>query len=212
LTNHFEVKGKDLGKMNAEAYIFEQVAKYTKLTVDRLIQHQGVKWYHKVIFEGNRALTQRIEFVDDYASLEIQLLRNGDEYGVGFQLTTSEGQVIEEQDLHLFFGFLRHDATYYVLKLKDMNVLHLIGNLNIEQHKHNLPAFVKYVLGPIEKTHPVRRENLVDIELTELAPKKILHLTELAGSFLVITPKFDYGLATFESQFQEFPELVIDGQ
>ncbi len=211
LTSHHAHSGFLKKVQDLESYAIEHAAKHTKLIVDRLTEEPEVQWYHKILLEKNKTRTQRIEFVRKYAALELEMLNSEDGFGIEYALMTLEGEKIPAAELTLSFGFLRRDNIYYLLTIKDMNVLYLIRSLNIEQHKNNLPAFTKYVLAPIEKTHKIKCKELEHIEVEEVTPKLQLHLTELAGSFLVITPKFDYGLAVFESEFKEIQELFIDG-
>lgn len=209
---YFIHKSHELNKSNPFEYVLENMAKQTKLTVDRLTDNPETTWYHRISLENNNIRTEKIRFERKYSSLNIFLVKTEHGFDVDFNLKTTEGEIIPSSELNLFFGFLWKVNTYYILKIKDMNVLYLIRSLNITQHRNNLPAFIKYVLGPIEKTHKVEREDLVDVEIEEVAPKKQIQLTELAGSFLVMTPKFDYGLAVFDSEYQEFQEIFINNQ
>lgn len=203
---------RSMNKTDVLRYMFSFIAKHTKLTLERLTEHAGVQWYHKIPNGENKTLYQKIEFVKTYHSLSIQLIKTDDGFNVDYSLITDEQETISSQDLQLFFGFLRRSNVYFSLKIKDLNVLYLLQGLNIHQHRNNLPAFIKYILQPIEKTHKVVRDDFVEVEVQAIIPKKQLHLTELAGSFLVITPKFDYDLAVFDSQFQEFEELLLAGK
>lgn len=209
---HLLIKGEKLNKTNCFDYALETFAKETKLLVDRLTEISDIKWYHKLVLENEKTRTEKIEFIRTYKSLDFKLVNSENGFNVVYNFTTDQGEIIESSELDLFFGFLRRNTNYYILKVRDMAVLHLLRSLNIEQHKDNLPAFIKYVLGPIEKTNKIQREDLIDVDIEEIVPKKQLQLTELAGNFLVITPKFDYGLASFESEYQEFQEFIFDGK
>jgi len=79
-----------------------------------------------------------------------------------------------------------------LLGYKDFRTLEWLESPEIKQSGRREPDFIKHVLLRLEETYKVDRNDVFKKNLINCDPRSQLMVSELSGSFLLLTPQWIY--------------------
>lgn len=91
---------------------------------------------------------------------------------------------------------------YFLLSKMDFRVLDWLDNLDAKFFQLPEREFAEQVLFPLEKTHIVDRNGYFEIEEIESELIPSIFFSEISGSFLMLTPVWNYDGFKVEGQFE----------
>jgi SNF2 family DNA or RNA helicase len=99
-----------------------------------------------------------------------------------------------------------------VLSQTDYQTLDWINERNPRQYSHDPAKFSSYILLKLEEKYKVARNNHFPVHEIDVVPENIVMLSEISGSFLMITPQWNYDDIKVEGVFNETHQTHIQGE
>ncbi len=180
--------------------VFEQLKPFAPL----------VKWQHRILINKSNTKTSPCVFSTFKPRLQFEVVK---ENGL-LQLNTLvllNGQTYPLADFTRYHFLLLSNNEYFLLPHKDFKTLEWLEQINAAQYASDAEAFAEHVLAKLEEDYTVHRNNLFDQNIIDIAPVNRILLSEISGSFLVLTPQWDYDGFIVEGQWQETFSITKNG-
>lgn len=110
-----------------------------------------------------------------------------------------------------FSCLLSINDDYFLLSKGDVRVLDWLDDLDSKCYQLPEREFAERVLFPLEKTHHVERNGFFNIENIEADLIPSIYFSEISGSFLMLTPVWNYDGFKVEGQFEPFYKTNKNG-
>ncbi|MES2891282.1 MAG: DEAD/DEAH box helicase [Bacteroidota bacterium] len=170
-----------------------------------------VKWYTKYWVDKHNAKTTPCTFSGYKPHLTFEVIQDN----VGLHLKTwislnNDRYPLEDFDQHNFFLF--SNGEYFLLSFKDYQTLQWIKQADASQYRSDPQEMAKQVLARLEADYEVNRNELFTQHLVEMLPVNRVLLSEISGSFLVLTPQWLYEGFLTEGPFKETYETTVAGE
>lgn len=192
-------------------FIYHRISDRLRLAICNLKYPNNAAWYQRTPSSENRFLTAKINLIKDYKQIKFTVKQKQGKFSLEPQIILLNDEILSES-IHFFYCFIQSDNDFCLLKPQDLNVLHHLYSMDAKSYYSNPNQFLEHIVAPIEKTHKVDRGDYFNGEVWQVIPKNIIQLSELSGSFLIINIKFDYGIAIFDTEYQESCDKIIDGK
>lgn len=171
-----------------------------------------VKWYHKkkdinsksykiapCFFSGYRPqLNFHVAREKNNLVLKTEIILNGASYNLN--------------DFTRNHFLLESGNEYFLLSFKDYQTLEWLAENNPGQYATDPTAFSQHILTKLEVDYKVNRNNLFSKKEVRVSPLNRLLLSELNGSFLMLTPQWVYDGFVLENPWKETYETVVEGE
>lgn len=169
-----------------------------------------LKWYHKVK-ASDKFKTGPCVFHTTKPRLQFEVTRENDK----LQLITY--LIIDEKsyDLKIFnrFHFLLESAgNYYQISYKDFQTLEWLQINTPSAYSYSPELLSKNILAKLEQDYPVNRNGLFSQNLIECEPVNRVMLSEISGSFLVLTPQWMYESFLIEGEYKDEFDTIRQGE
>ncbi len=171
----------------------------------------SVKWYHRITESSNRLKTTPCSFSAQKPIPRFKAQKNNNELQimVGIQWT---GGVDPLSQFNRYHFFLEKNNEYYLLGYKDFKTIEWLESPEIKQYGRKEEDFIKHVLLKLEETYKVDRNNIFNKNLIDTVPQSQLMVSELSGSFLMLTPQWIYDGILIEGPYKEIEDLIRNGK
>ena len=169
-----------------------------------------LKWYHKVPDGKGRYKTGPCQFSPFRPQLGFHLEKSGD----SLRLATS---VILHGTPYDLDGFNRHEFLlesgneYFLIQYKDYQTLEWLADNKPQQYQHDPQGLVANILDKLAEDYPVDHRGLLEKKEVLVTPTHRVMLSEISGSFLVLTPQWLYDGFLAEGPWKINMEFVRSG-
>lgn len=192
-------------------FVQKSISRQLRSVFEKLEPLKDISWYHRVKNVEGRWLTAPMKLNKNYDKLEISVQNQEGVFSLKIEFCISAFKSIDIQEMRHFACLLAHKSDYFILKPTDLALVNKILTLDFDANAHNAEDFMKYIVVPIEETHKVDRNNCFHAEVIDMKPSKMVHLSEISGQFLMLTPRFNYDITTLDSLYKEAHEMTVDG-
>lgn len=171
------------------------------------------KWYHQTVnpATGNH-LTAGCTLQQVRPTLRFKVEKNEDllSLHILIQLGDEDPEPIEAFSREAFF--LYRQLNYWVLSYADYQTLQWLGANDPAVYADDPAGFSEHVLKRLEADYSVDMGNLLNKELVEADPVHAIYLSEISGSFLMLTPRWNYDGFWVEGPWKHTEEFTRNGQ
>lgn len=178
-----------------------------------LMPLQSLKLYHKILdpltkryrvgLAGIKQETPALSFrvsADERGALTIEPV---------FEIS-GEQKLADQYNLHHFLLGVSDD--YYILNKQDYTILQWLQSRNPQQFARKPRELLKHIVMRLEEKYQVARNDHFPVIRIESPPCPAILLSEISGSFIMITPQWNYEGLMIEGKYAEKQTLHIDGE
>lgn len=169
-----------------------------------------VKWQHRILINKTNTKTAPCIFSTYKPLLQFEVVKDHD----GLQIQTLVILNGNKFDLNNFIRYhflLESGNEYFLLSHKDFKTLEWLQQINAAQYATQPEALAQHVLAKLEEDYTVNRNNLFSQNIIDVQPVNRILLSEISGSFLVLTPQWDYDGFIVEGPWQELYDITKAG-
>jgi superfamily II DNA or RNA helicase len=168
------------------------------------------KWYHKLWTDRTSAKTAPCTFSTYKPQLQFEVVKENDALKLRTQVMLN-ATPYDIADFNRFQFLLNSGPEYFVLSFKDFQTLEWLKQNNPEQFQHQPQDLVQHILARLEEDYNVNRNNLFEHNTIVVLPINRVMLSEISGSFLVLTPQWLYEGFLIEGPFKDSYEITKAG-
>ncbi|MES2649871.1 MAG: DEAD/DEAH box helicase [Bacteroidota bacterium] len=194
-----------------EVYFINAMLREMHELFDKIKRHaESMKWYHKIKAD-DKFKTGPCSVYSARPSLSFEVVKEKEL----LQLKTNI--VIDHvahplQSFNRFHFLLEKENVYYVMGFKDYQTLEWLVDNDPAQYSSNPELLATQILSRLEPDYPVNRNGLFSQNHIEVVPVNRVMLSEISGSFLVLTPQWLYESFVIEGEWKETFETVKNGE
>lgn len=196
-----------------QQYLKQQLLKYY---YDRLLDAKPfmplVKWYHtRELLDKKRWLTAPCSISNYRPQLSFEVENNGDGYYLKTWVNINGTPFALDSFTRKYF-LLESSNEYFLLYFGDYQTLEWLQKQQPEQYAQSPTDLIQFVLLELEGKYPVKRNSLQTENTINTEPVGRVVLSELSGSFLMLTPQWSYDGYIMDGAYQPIIELSEKGQ
>lgn len=106
---------------------------------------------------------------------------------------------------------LQISNSLYLIDNKDEELLNLFSKGDVRLHQQDTEAFIEKIIIPLSKQYPINFEKSVNLEkLQNTPPQPVVYLSELNDTFLMVRPKWKYGI--YEAEMDGAATTILNNQ
>lgn len=196
------------------AYIDRSLLRTVHQHFQQLWPHAAAfRWYHQVLnpATGNPALVA-CTLRNEQPQLSFVVHRNAEGL-LHLQTCIRLGEaLLELSDLSREFFFLRREHDYWLLNFADYQTLQWLAANDPAVYAADPVGFSEQVLRRLQADYPVEMGSLLQQQVIEVEPVNAIYLSEISGSFLMLTPKWNYDGFWVEGPWQHSEEFTRNGE
>ncbi|MEP7107819.1 MAG: DEAD/DEAH box helicase [Ferruginibacter sp.] len=181
--------------------LFERLKPFTSL----------IKWYHKIWQEKSSAKTAPCVFSAYKPQLKFEVIKEKDALILNTHLSLN-GTAYDIRDFIRYHFLLSGGNEYFLLSFKDYQTLEWLDENRPEQYQHHPTELARHILARLEEYYIVNRNGLFSKHIIEVLPVNRVMLSEISGSFLVLTPQWLYDGFLVEGSWKETYEITKAGE
>lgn len=169
-----------------------------------------VKWYHKLPGDKGNYRTAPCVFSGFKPQLHFELKKENNV----FQLETIvilNGSAYPLHGFNRYHFLLESGNEYFLLSYKDYQTLEWLRDNDPQQYGRQPEALAQHVLARLETDYTVDRNDLLTKTGIHVTPVNRVLLSEISGSFLVLTPQWVYDGFLIEGPWKDKQEIVRQG-
>ncbi len=171
-----------------------------------------IKWYQQVPNPANgHFITSACSFSPFKPVLQFEVLKAGDDLQLNTLLSINKS-LFPLSTFTRFHFLLQSRNEYFLLSNKDFSTIEWLQKHNPQQYSREPALFAEIILSKLEEDYPVQRNNLFEIDSIEVEPQPRVFLSEISGSFLMLTPQFVYDGYLVEGAFKQHFETSNKGK
>ena len=171
----------------------------------------SVKWYHKIKQTDDKFKTGPCNFMADRPALQFEVVKDNEQLILQTLVVINE-RTIPIQQFNRYHFLLEKANAYFLLRHKDFQTLEWLTENDPLQFAMRPELLAQNILAKLESDYPVNRNGLFAQNLIEATPVNRVMLSEISGSFLVLTPQWLYESFLVEGEFKETHEIVKGGE
>lgn len=177
-----------------------------------LEQPVDLSWYHQTINPktGNH-LTISCKVFRDTPELRFKV----DKTEAGLQLIPlikAEEEVELLTAFHREYFFLSRENSYWLLNMTDYQTLQWLAANDPAVYAQDPAGFSEHVLKRLEADYTIEMGEVLTKDIVEAEPTHAVYLSEISGSFLMLTPRWNYDGFWVEGSFKLTEEFNRNGQ
>jgi superfamily II DNA or RNA helicase len=194
-----------------ETYYRNAVSRHWHQMLEKLKPFAGsLKWYHKLpAGKGNFKMAPC-----SLSSIKPQLNFGLKQEGEVIRLCATielNGTDLPLEQLNRSHFLLEKDGEYFLLSYKDYQTLQWLEDNDPWQYDHRPDALASHILSRLEEDYKVERNGLIGSAVVGVVPVNRVMLSEISGSFLVLTPQWVYDGFVIEGAWKDSYEIVRQG-
>lgn len=125
---------------------------------------------------------------------------------------TINERVYSNLEAKVFSFLLLVDSTFYIIPQKDYLTLEWLKEKKALKYAYNSNELMQKILIPLEEKSAVNRNDFFEITTIEVLPQSAVLLSEISGSFLMLTPRWNYDGFEVEGNFQDYYDTNVNGK
>jgi SNF2 family DNA or RNA helicase len=177
-----------------------------------IISSEGLEFYHRAKDPTLKKIrVTRCRFSSNGPTLHFEVFKDTKQALEIKPIFTIDGQPFGPDSYVLTEFLLQINNTYYLLPLTDYQSLQWLHDRKPRQFAHQPKELIRHVILKLEEKYAVNRNNHFPITQVAGMPRPAILLSEISGSFLMMTPRFIYDGITVEGPFQEQHTIHING-
>lgn len=169
------------------------------------------KWYHKVWHNKSSAKTAPCIFSTYKPQLHFEVTKDLDAL-VLKSLILLNDTLYDLGDFKRYHFLLESGNEYFLMSFKDFQTLEWLNDNKPEQYQHDPSGMAHHILARLEEDYKVNRNHLFEQNTIEVLPVNRVILSEISGSFLVLTPQWVYEGFLVEGPWKETYEITKAGE
>ncbi|MEO5890487.1 MAG: DEAD/DEAH box helicase, partial [Ferruginibacter sp.] len=168
------------------------------------------KWYHTIWQDRSVAKTAPCAFSNYKPQLQFEVIKEDNLLSLKTRIVLNDA-IYDIGDFNRYHFLLTDNNGYFLLSLKDFQTLEWLKENKPEQFQHDPPAMAENILARLEENYHVNRNGLFEQNIIESLPVNRVMLSEISGSFLVLTPQWLYEGFLVENAWKESYEITKAG-
>ncbi|MBC6492705.1 DEAD/DEAH box helicase [Flavihumibacter stibioxidans] len=197
------------------AYIDRSFIRQVHQFFCQLLPHTAeLRWYHQTVnpTTGNH-LTGGCVLVDLVPTVSFKVCREEDG-ALSLQVFIRLGDTVRPlADFHREYFFLQLEREYFLLTMPDYLTLQWLSANDPSAYAHDAPGFSEHVLKRLEsERYEIEMGSLLNRQVVEVDPVNAIYLSEISGSFLMLTPRWNYDGFWVEGPWQHSEEFTRNGE
>ncbi|ULQ51897.1 DEAD/DEAH box helicase [Flavihumibacter fluvii] len=174
---------------------------------------QELGWYHQVVnpATGN-PLTAGCVLHSEMPRLSFKVHRAEDGMLQLLVFVTIAGEPVPLSDFTRDFFFLMRDKNYFLLSFADYQTLQWLSANDPLVYGYDAAGFSTHVLQRLEADYEVEMGSLLNKQVITVEPVNAIYLSEISGSFLMLTPRWNYDGFWVEGPWQHTEEFTRNGE
>jgi superfamily II DNA or RNA helicase len=181
--------------------LFERIKPFAEL----------VKWYHQVEHRKGHFRTGPCSFSTYKPALQFSVTKEHGRLAIDTVINLN-GSVYPLGEFNRYLFLLESKNEYFILSFKDYQTLEWLGTDDIRQFANQPDDFSKHVLARLEADYPVNRNDIFARKEIEAAAVNRVMLSEISGTFLVLTPQWLYDGLLVEGAWKDKHEITRNGE
>lgn len=168
------------------------------------------KWYHKIWTDRASAKTAPSTFSSFKPQLQFEVVKENEALKLKTQVLLN-ATAYDIGDFNRFQFLLNSGNEYFLMGFKDFQTLEWLIQNDPLQYQHQPVEMAQHILARLEEDYKVDRNNLFEQNNIEVLPVNRVMLSEISGSFLVLTPQWVYEGFLVEGPFKDTYEITKAG-
>lgn len=169
-----------------------------------------VKWYHQLWQNQHIARTAPCTFGAYKPQLQFEVVKKGGQLLLNIFIVLN-GAVYNINLFEQYHFLLYSNGEYFLLGFKDYQTLEWLKEIKPLKYASDPQSFSQVILAKLEEDYKVNRNGLFEQNVIEVEPINRVMLSEISGSFLVLTPQWYYESFLVEGAFKETYEITKAG-
>jgi SNF2 family DNA or RNA helicase len=169
-----------------------------------------IKWHQKIWVQSGKAVTSPCSFSTYTPQLQFEVISKNEELLIQPKIVLN-GTAYNLQEFNRYHFFVESNREYFILGYKDSQTLDWLAAINTMQYSQDSTALATNILAPLEENYTVNRNGHFEQNLVEIIPVNRVMLSEISGSFLVLTPQWVYDGFIAEGNWIENFEVTKTG-
>jgi superfamily II DNA or RNA helicase len=172
---------------------------------------ESTRWYHKIKQADDKFKTGPCSFIAAKPKLQFEIVKENEE------LLLQTLVIIDETatpvvNFNRYHFLLEKENEYFLLSHKDFQTLEWLLENNPLQYAMQPQLLAQNILAKLEIDYTVNRNGFFSQNLIETTPVNRVMLSEISGSFLVLTPQWLYESFLIEGDWKETYETLKGGE
>ena len=168
------------------------------------------KWYHKLWTDNVTAKTAPCTFSNYKPHLQFEVVKKKKALILQTQVNLN-GTAYNITAFNRFHFLLNSGNEYFLLGFKDFQTLEWLIQNDPAQYQYQPLEMAQHILARLEEDYKVNRNNLFEQKSIEVLPVNRVMLSEIGGSFLMLTPQWVYEGFLVEGPFKATHEITKAG-
>jgi hypothetical protein len=169
------------------------------------------KWYHKIWQNKLSAKTAPCSFSGYKPQLQFEVVKENDALVLKTHIILN-GTAYDIGDFARYHFLLTTGNEYFLMSFKDFQTLEWLKENKPEQYQFLPQEMAQHILARLEEDYKVNRNNLFEQNHIDVLPVNRVMLSEISGSFLVLTPQWMYEGFLIEGPWKETYEITKAGE
>ncbi|MBL0357069.1 MAG: DEAD/DEAH box helicase [Chitinophagaceae bacterium] len=181
--------------------LFEQLKPFASL----------VKWQHRLMINKSNTKTAPCVFSTYKPLLQFEVVKENN----ALQLKTwvvLNGTPFNLESFTRYHFLLLSGSEYFLLSHKDFKTLEWLQQIDPTKYSGDADAMAQHILAKLEEDYTVNRNNLFNQNIIDSLPVNRILLSEISGSFLVLTPQWVYDGFVVEGPWQPVYDISKAGE
>lgn len=196
------------------AYIDRSLLRSVHLLFQQLLPFAGeFSWYHQVVNPATGNLLTagcRLEAAIPVLSFKVH---REDDGMLRLQVyIRAAGEEVSLSEYSREHFFLLRNNVYSLLSFADYQTLQWLAANDPLLYGYDAAGFSTHVLQRLEADYTVEMGALVNKEVIDTDPVHAIYLSEISGSFLMLTPRWNYDGFWVEGPWQHTEEFTRNGE
>lgn len=181
--------------------LFEQLKPFASL----------VKWQHRLSIGKNNIKTAPCTFSTYKPQLQFEIIKEQQQLVLKTLIVLNDAGY-ELESFTRYHFLLLSGNEYFLLSHKDFKTLEWLEQADPSQYGDDAEKLAKQILAKLEEDYTVKRNNLFNEQIINCLPENRILLSEISGSFLVLTPQWIYDGFVVEGPWQDVYKITKAGQ
>lgn len=200
------------GGVNLTAYYNNALLRELQLLFEQLKPFASlVKWQHRLSVNKNNIKTAPCTFSTYKPQLQFEVIKQQKQLLLKASVVLNNSTYSIESFTRYHFLLLSGNE-YFLLSHKDFKTLEWLEQADADQYSNDAEKLAEQILAKLEEDYPVKRNNLFNEQIINCLPENRILLTEISGSFLVLTPQWVYDGFVVEGPWQDVYKITKAGQ
>ncbi len=169
-----------------------------------------LKWYHKLPGDKGNFRTGPCTFSAYRPQLHFEVNQEDGEFRLDIQVSLN-GTDYPYSRFRRYQFLLESGNEYFILSYSDYLTLEWLQEKDPQLYGTQPDVFAREILAKLEEGYTVKRNNLLAKTGIQVTPVNRVLLSEISGSFLVLTPQWIYDGFVVEGPWKENHETIRNG-